>query len=158
MIGKRTVGSVILGSAVGVAQGIGLRELDNYVASDFLTKKQSGGSPTPPLLMKQLGNFGSFSVLVGGGVSAFEIGFGLYGAMSHKSGYFQNHPNTSLALISAGTVGLGFAFSAMAFPAVQWDNAVAVDPNRPLGGNFNRPGANITGQSRAAKLGAAAVS
>lgn len=157
MLTKETVAAVSIGSAVGALQAVGFRELDNYLAGQFLTAKQSGGSPTPPLLMKQLGNFGGFSVLVNGLVSTAETGIGLYGAFSRKSVYFNRHPNVAVGLLGAGFSGLVGAFGSMAFPPVQWSNAVAVDPSRPLRGNLQSP-VRINGQSQAARLGAAAIS
>lgn len=156
MFTGRAIGAMAGGAVLGAAQTIGFRELDNYLATEFLAAKQKGQSPTPPFLMKQLGNFGSTSVIGNGILSAAELGIGIYGARKNK---LIRSQTGQAVLITAGGAGLTGTVGSMAFPPTAWSNAVKVDPSRPYRG----PGSSapvISGggaPTRSQALGAAVV-
>lgn len=156
MLSGKDVAAIGLGGALGGVQIVGFREFDNMLASKYMTNKAAGQSVNPPLLMKQLGNFGGTSVLVNGILSAAELGVGAYSGMNRKGRGLKN-TQAEEVLVAAGATGLVGTFASMAFPPVQWSNAVAVDPSRPYRGPGSS-GVSITGQTRSSALGQAVVS
>ena len=115
-----------VGAAVGLTQEVLLREMvDAPLANGFL----SGSSTSPPFLMKQLGNWGSPSVIggfIGGGIG---LGLGIEGL---ARGRIVKHANVSSALLGYGTTAAAGAIFNGVFPSVAWANAVAKDPSTPL--------------------------
>ena len=125
------VGAIALGSIAGVLQTAVLREyVDAPMAQAFLKAKASNSSTAPPFLMKQLGNFGSPSFLlgVGGGI----VG-GVLGAEGKLRGRLIKNEAVADGLltygVSAGTSGVASGI----FPQSTWKAAVASDPNNPIG-------------------------
>jgi hypothetical protein len=155
MISKRSMGGIALGAGLGAAQTIGFRALDDKLAEDYLTAKTQGKSPNPPFLMKQLGNFGSTSVLINGPLSTAELVVGVYSASKDK---ISRDSAVQGGLIGAGSAGIVGTIGSMAFPPVQWSNAVQVDPNIPYRGPGSRK-VSISGggPSQSAALGNAVV-
>ncbi len=156
MLSGKDVAAIGLGGALGAGQTIGFREFDNMLASSYMKNKSAGQSVNPPFLMKQLGNFGSTSVIGNGFLSAVELGVGIYSGMNRK-GHGLKNTQAEEVLVAAGAGGLVGTFASMAFPPVQWSNAVAVDPSRPYRGPGST-GVSIVGQTRSSALGSAVVS
>ncbi len=121
------------GSAAGAGLVFGLREVDKSMAKDFLTQKATNASATPPLLMKQIGNFGSPSVIGGIGFGLAGIGLGLYGA--HRGKYLKT-PTSQIAVASFGGSALATGIISGVMPTSEWSSAVATDPSNGIG--FNR--------------------
>ena len=121
------------GAAAGVSLVFGLRELDNQMAQSFLTNKASNASTAPPLLMAQLGNFGSPSAIGGIAAGAAGLGLGLYGAHSGKT---LRDPLVNIAVSTFGASALTTGIISGVIPTSKWSSAVAVDPSNAIG--FNR--------------------
>ena len=121
------------GSAAGVSLVFGLREVDKTVAQTFLTNKVSNSSTAPPLLMAQLGNFGSPSALGGIAAGAAGLGLGLYGAHSGKA---IRDPMVNIGVSAFGASALATGIISGIMPTSEWSSAVAVDPSNAIG--FNR--------------------
>ena len=131
------------GAAAGVGLVFGLREADKQLAKSYISAKASNASTTPPLLMKQLGNFGSPSAIGGIGVGIGSLAFGLYGA--HKGKYLRT-PDAQVAVSSFGGAALTTGVISGIMPTSEWSSAVATDPSNGIG--FNRSAKMTIGGAR----------
>ncbi len=120
------------GSAAGAGLVFGLREVDKSMAKSYISNKATNSSATPPLLMKELGNFGSPSVIGGIAAGAAGIGLGLYGA--HRGKYLKT-PASQIAVASFGGSALTTGVISGLMPTSEWSSAVATDPSNGIGSN-----------------------
>lgn len=125
-------GAAVVGGLVGALQTIVLREfVDTPMAKSFMTNT----SNAPPLLMKEMGGFGSASALAGIVAGGAALVVGLVAALKGK---LVKNGAVALGLVSYGAVAATTGILSGALPTNAWQAAIAVDPSNPVKGNVIR--------------------
>jgi hypothetical protein len=118
------------GGAVGAAQALGFRLLDEQLATDYLKNPTTAFNPK---IVKSMKGFGTVGNLTNLGLSITELGGGYY--LGNRGRY-----DTGNFLATLGGAGLvGYIING-AVPSQAVQNVIAADPSNPVG----VPGARIS--------------
>lgn len=122
MISKTFINASV-GGALGAAQALGFRILDQQLATTYLKSPTTAFNPK---IVKPLKGFGTVGNLTNLGLSAVE----LYGGNHYINRGRQNIGETLSVMGGAGLIGFVIN-GAMPSQAVQ--NVIAADPSNPIG-------------------------
>jgi len=111
-----------VGGAVGAAQALGFRLVDEKLATDYLKNTSTAFNPK---IIKPLKGYGTVGNLTNLGLSIVELGTGYY--LSRKGKY-----DTGNFLATVGGAGLiGYVINGQ-WPSQEVKNVIAADPSNPV--------------------------